>query len=291
MRLVNLTALFACALTAQANQPPSVYLEHALVTVDTETFQAISDSAFLRDQFSYTARNEVQAANGQSWSGFYLHGEESYIEILAQGAAAGLPLGWGGMGFVVDQDDELDQVHAAMQAVAPDHAYRNVRSLGAKGGITIPTFHATGLQFPELRAQIGAGAWVMEYHDQYAAQFGGKKDRHTLQESRFSAEKLFEDITGVQLNLTEPSLRAYQLFFRALGYQYLAGAHPATFRGPEHVVLAFPATGQRVGVRAVEFRLTRPPIKPSRIALGATVLEVGPGPRGIWYFSTLQAAY
>lgn len=76
-RFLNLLIFLTICFGSQAQkQNCSVALNHFLITVDSTTYQAILDSNFLNSNFSYAYERT------KFWEGIYIIGQDNYIEIF-----------------------------------------------------------------------------------------------------------------------------------------------------------------------------------------------------------------
>jgi hypothetical protein len=77
--------LFALALAAQAVPVPMVEHNHFFVTVDRPTFEAIRQSKWLREEFANVSVS-THASGDDQWTGIYVSGVGTYVEIFCEGA-------------------------------------------------------------------------------------------------------------------------------------------------------------------------------------------------------------
>ena len=62
---------------------PDIYLNHLLVFVDRETYNAIAASGFLNEHFACSEeRTTHDQATGMSWTGRYYYGRQTYFEFM-----------------------------------------------------------------------------------------------------------------------------------------------------------------------------------------------------------------
>lgn len=77
--------LFALALAVQAVPVPMVEHDHFYVTVDRPTFEAIRQSKWLREEFANVTVS-THASGDDQWTGIYVSGVSTYVEIFSEGA-------------------------------------------------------------------------------------------------------------------------------------------------------------------------------------------------------------
>ncbi len=131
----------ASATPARENQPPSperqlLYYNHAYGVFDRETADAIEHSAYLRKFADFQVRTTT-GADGETWTGRYLMGRETYLELFGVGDVPGQDgtLGCAGTGLSTERAGDLATVIERLRAegvsrpgpVPPDAGLRRRR--------------------------------------------------------------------------------------------------------------------------------------------------------------------
>jgi hypothetical protein len=99
--------LFALALAAQTVPVPMVEHNHFYVTVDRPTFEAIRQSKWLREEFANVSVS-THASGDNQWTGIYVSGLGTYVEIFAEGAD--FRLGQAGVGLFTQKPGGADDI-------------------------------------------------------------------------------------------------------------------------------------------------------------------------------------
>jgi len=78
--------VIAVAVTVLAQTPPPVYFNHITIFLSPETYAAILQSPFLRDEFSAFQEHTVQRDGGAwSYTGIFVSGQHTYLELFKAG--------------------------------------------------------------------------------------------------------------------------------------------------------------------------------------------------------------
>jgi hypothetical protein len=91
-RLLNAVSsgVVAVAVCVAQGTAPPVYLTHVQMYVTADTYEALKGSRFLQDEFSGSAERTIQADGGAvSYTGLYLYGANTYLEIFKAGLRGG----------------------------------------------------------------------------------------------------------------------------------------------------------------------------------------------------------
>src|SRR5262245_25938423 len=120
MRLIPV--LIATALVVAGTGPASaadrqlLYFNHAYTVLDRTTADAIENSDYLRDFASFEIRTTT--GGGTTWTGRYLYGQHTYLELFAEGDLPGQDAEFGsaGMGVMTEHAGDLKTVGDNIQA-------------------------------------------------------------------------------------------------------------------------------------------------------------------------------
>jgi len=282
--------------TARADESGSrssrqlLFFNHAYGVLDRETADAIEHSTYLREFANFQVRTTTGA--GQTWTGRYLMGRETYLELFGEGDLPGqdAALGSGGMGISTERSGDLPTVLQRLrdQGIAEPIEFQQTRDFG--DGIPIPWFDAvftTG-------AYDAFGAWAMEYETTYfadprsntePASFPGDISRERYLNDDYRDHEL-RDVTCVRLAVTQTDLDATVPLLRAGGFsvQTVPGGVVATRGG---TTLRFDAVPRaEAGLKQVELSLNRPVARRHVEQIGRSTLVVGPGARAVWTFNS-----
>ncbi|MCX5195412.1 DUF5829 family protein [Streptomyces sp. NBC_00249] len=276
--------------TGSSSNRQLLYYNHAYGVLDRETADAIEHSAYLRDFANFQVRTTT-GAGGETWTGRYLMGRETYLELFGVGDVPGQDgkLGAGGLGISAERAGDLATVTRRLreQGVPEPVSFRQTRDFG--DGVAVPWFDAvfTSAQYDAF------GAWGMEYLPEYfadprsntepAARPGDVGRERYLSDGY--RDHLMRDVTSIRLAVTARDLAGTVPLLRAGGFavREVAGGGVVAQGGGTTVRLDSVAR-ERAGLRQVEFSLNRPVAYRHEERIGRSTLVVGPGTRAVWTF-------
>lgn len=267
-----------------------LFYNHAYGVLDRETADAIEHSDYLRDFANFQVRTTT-GAGGQTWTGRYLMGRETYIELFGIGDVPGKDgtLGAGGMGVSAEREGDLATVVARLRelGISDPVEFRQTRDFG--DGVPVPWFDAV---FTTEEYDL-FGAWGMEYRPEYFADPRSKtepaahpgdvgRERYLPDAYR---DHLMRDVTGIRLAVTARDLAGTLPLLKAGGFavRSLPGGGAVAKGGG--TTLRFDAVPlDQVGLRQVEMSLNSPVSYRHEERIGHSALVVGPGSRAVWTF-------
>ncbi|MER6787871.1 DUF5829 family protein [Streptomyces sp. NPDC000658] len=267
-----------------------LFYNHSYGVLDRETADAIEHSDYLRDFASFQVRTTT-GSGGQTWTGRYLMGRETYLELFGVGDLPGQDgvLGAAGMGLSTERDGDLATVAERMKSAgAAPVDFLQTRDFG--DGVPVPWFDAllTTTEYDAFQA------WAMEYRPEYfadprghtePASFPGDVGRERYLSDDYRTH-LMRDVTAVHLAVTEDDLADTVPLLRAGGFAVRAlpgGGVVAECGGTTIRLDAVPR--ERAGLQRVEMSLNRP-VKDRHVErLGHSTLTVGPGAHAVWTFT------
>lgn len=294
MVLVALAAALGAAVPAAtpAQAGPGrqlLFVNHAYGVFDRETADAIEHSAYLARFANFQVRTTT-GAGGETWTGRYLLGRETYLELFGVGDVPGQDgtLGSAGMGLSVERTGDLATVTRRLrdEGVEDPVTFRQTRDFG--DGTPVPWFDAVYT----TESYDAFGAWGMEYRPEYfadprsgtePASFPGDVGRERYLPDAYR-DHLMRDVTDIRVDVTGRDLASTVPLLRAGGFAVrTTPAGVVAVRGGTTVRLAA-VDRDRAGVRRVEMSLNRPVANRHVERLGHSTLVVGPGPRAVWTF-------
>ncbi|MBR8643485.1 hypothetical protein KEF29_39315 [Streptomyces tuirus] len=267
-----------------------LFYNHAYGVLERETADAIEHSAYLRDFANFQVRTTT-GSGGQTWTGRYLMGRETYLELFGVGDLPGKDgtLGAAGMGVSTEQAGDLATVIARLpeQGVGDPVEFQQTRDFG--DGVPVPWFDAV---FTTEEYDL-FGAWGMEYRPEYFADPRGNTEPAAhpgdVGRERYLSDgyrdHLMRDVTGIRLAVTARDLAGTVPLLKAGGFAVRSlpgGGVVATGGG---TTLRFDTVPlDQVGLRQVEMSLNRPVTYRHVERIGHSALVVGPGTRAVWTF-------
>ncbi|KRD13175.1 MULTISPECIES: DUF5829 family protein [unclassified Streptomyces] len=283
--------------TAQAEGSRSSYdrqllfYNHSYGVLDRETADAIEHSGYLADFADFQVRTTT-GTGGQTWTGRYLMGRETYLELFGVGDVAGQDgtLGSAGLGLSTERAGDLETVTERLRSegVADPVAFLQTRDFG--DGVPVPWFDAV-LTTTEYDA---FGAWAMEYRPEYFADPRGHTEPASspgdVGRERYLSDgyltHLMRDVTSVRIAVTEGDLADTLPLLRAGGFavRTATGGGVVAERGGTTIRLdAVPR--DQAGLRQVDMALNRPVQQRHIERIGHSTLTVGPGSHAVWTFT------
>ncbi|RSS68517.1 hypothetical protein EF918_28200 [Streptomyces sp. WAC06614] len=272
-----------------------LFYNHAYGVLDRETADAVEHSAYLRDFANFQVRTTT-GSGGQTWTGRYLMGRETYLELFGVGDLPGQDgtLGAGGMGLSTERAGDLATVTTRLrdQGVPDPVTFRQTRDFG--DGVPVPWFDAvfTSGQYEAF------GPWAMEYLPEYFADprsntepaaYPGDVGRERYLSDGYR-DHLMRDVTAIRLGVTAPDLAGTLPLLRAGGFavRELPGGVGAVAQGGGTTIRLDVVTREQAGLRQVEMSLNRPVPGCHEERIGRSTLVVGPGDRAVWTFDARQ---
>ncbi|MCD7438794.1 DUF5829 family protein [Streptomyces lincolnensis] len=266
-----------------------LFYNHAYAVLDRETADAVEHSPYLRTFANFQVRTTT-GAGGQTWTGRYLMGRETYFELFGVGDLPGQDgvLGASGMGVSTERAGDLVTVTERLRArgITPVE-FQQTRDFG--DGVPVPWFDAvfTTDQYDHF------GAWGMEYEPTYLDDprtnneppaFPGDVGRERYLTDVYR-DRLMRDVTAVHLAVTARDLASTVPLLKAGGFAVRTSADGDVVARRGGTDLHFDAVPvDRIGLQKVEFVLNRSVTQRHDERIGKSTLAVGPGPRAVWTF-------
>ncbi|MFB9690021.1 DUF5829 family protein [Amycolatopsis plumensis] len=265
-------------------------LNHCYGVLDAVTAEAVEKSEYLRTFAGCHPRTTTD--DSRTWTGWYLMGRTTYLELFKVGDVPGpeAELGSAGVGLSVERAGELAAVvgRLPMLGVPTPVERRQTRDFG--DGVVVPWFRAVypGQTYDACRI------WGMEYEQSYFADPRSKSGpaAHPGDVSRerylddYYRPRQLRDLTAVRVAVTADDLAGSVPLLRAGGYTVREepGGVVAVGGG---TVLRFDAVPRAAaGLRQVAMALLTPVPRAHSEKIGNSTLTVGPGSRAVWTFAS-----
>ncbi len=275
------------SLGAQSAGPSRLLLNHIYFVVDSATYHDIGASPFLPTEF---AGQEVRTtlSGGLRWSGIYLYGRHTYLEILRPGGLPGSQDGDVGIGLASEQPGGILSL---MQRFGAQHfPFDTLTRMTSDSAGAIPWFLSWRASGPELPSDRTA-LWVMEYS---AAMARRMKQRDSLPESdrsrdRFIAthqlrDQLMAELVAATIALPVDDIAKVSRTLARAGVEVISGGDGAVIQLEGFTLRLLPAW-DRPGVRKLEFSLNREALANPTYRFGpSSRLRFGPGRVAVWEF-------
>jgi len=263
-------------------------LNHFLAVIDDETAEAVKNSVYLREFANFYVRT-VTANEGQMWTGRYLSGRETYVELFAvrdleESRVGAVSIGIGG--DVVGVTEEL--VRRLQQAGLQPRVTMRKRRFGDREIDWFKSARVANGADADSISGVFSLEYVESYMDDPAAEKEPPTHPHDVSRERYQsddyAKHLMRDVRSVEGAVTMADSVNIEAMLRAAGFQVsrtptVLKAHGAAMD------LAFQIVSEaQIGLRRVTFVLNRE-VKTKHVeAIGRSVLSVGPGTVASWDF-------
>jgi hypothetical protein len=268
------------------NQLPPVYLNHLYLVLDKQTYDDIGGSDFIRNQFAGFSQSTTVANGGASWTGTYIRGEHTYIELFAPFDSH--KVGDAGIGFGVEQEGGVELIYNRLKSLVGEKAKKNlrIRKIDEK---EIPWFYQVSVDYGD--GSSGFGDWVMEYHRDFLKtrypdakpEEDGITRRQALLRS-FKHDRYFEDIYEVTVALSDGQANQFVDELRAFGYKVKGHGGKRECAGADIKFVVIPRTSYSVGITKLRLRLLRPKEGQKIYRFGSKSVLKFDGKQATWSF-------
>ncbi|GHE78345.1 hypothetical protein GCM10017786_04990 [Amycolatopsis deserti] len=277
---------------AQADEdgrvPQLLFYNHAYAVVDRQTADAVEHSAYLRDFASFEVRTTT--GGGVTWTGRYLKGRETYLELFGVGDLPGTDGQFGSAGTAVSTEHagDLGTVRQRLQdqGVTPVD-YRQTRDFG--DGAPVPWFD-TVRAAPAYQAYDG---WAMEYLPEYFADPRSNTEPASspddVSRERYLPDDyqnhLMRDVAAIRIGVTAADLAITVPVLKAGGFKVVTLSDGSVVASGGGTTIRYDVVPrERAGLKQVVFTLNRSvPLHVEQI--GQSNLVVGPGSIAVWTFT------
>ena len=268
-----------------------LFYNHSYGVLDRETADAIEHSDYLRDFANFQVRTTT-GAGGKTWTGRYLMGRETYLELFGVGDLPGQDgtLGSAGLGVSTERAGDLATVTERLKDEGVTEPVKFLQTRDFGDGVPVPWFD-TVLTTSEYDA---FGAWAMEYRPEYFADPRGKTEPASFPgdvgRERYLSDDyrthLMRDVTAVRLAVTEGDLADTVPLLRAGGFAVKTTTSGDVVAEGGGTTIRFDVVPrEQAGYQRVDMTLNRP-VKDRHVErIGHSTLTVGPGSHAVWTFT------
>jgi hypothetical protein len=275
---------------------PKVLFDHIYIVVDSETYIAIKESDYITNTFCMYREDTVSNLE-RTWSGAYLHGQKTYIEIFGPGGHKGAEEGTVGLGFSTSKEGDINIICEGFkrnfgEQLEPELVQFEVDTF------TAPWFY--GLESDSTEPKP-LNSWIMEYHPMHL-QFMGivpdsngaisreaymsvMNDMLAKKIGRSDEPLLFDGITAISLVLTRNELDRLAKEFAAMSYTKKVEDGVTLFKGPEITISCAVKPHPKYRIRSLKLSLSRKPESEMVLPLGpSSMLTISTDGTGRWTF-------
>jgi hypothetical protein len=278
MRILFVGLLSACA-HPQIADP--VYFNHLFTVLDGDTAAAIEADALVKTLGAIEKR--TTSSGDKTWTGFYLYGRETFLELFGPGDPSGP--GASGIGLSVERIGALDRLKSRLQSQGA--ALSVDREDMVKDGVKIPWFRVAGLaSWPD---EGPLALWIGETVPSFMARrlsprtvAAGDISRRTYLSTQFDGRQLLENFCGAHIRMPVVERERFAKAMRAYGWRVRreGEAVVAEDGSVQLVVVGDPLSR---GLIELCLRLSRDG-DGAEHHIGRSVLRLGPGRTGTWRF-------
>lgn len=280
-----LIILGACATQDEARPPELAFLNHSYAVLDQQTADAIEQSEYLRN-FAAVRVRTTHADGGESWTGRYVAGRQTYLEFFGPGDGGG-DLGATGIAISPDKSGGLTALTARIiqAGVANPETEQKSRRYGDD---EIPWFSVV--------APPGEGdalsIWAMEYLPSFMNDPRSEKEAAEGPDDVISRERYLSDeyqtrslrdVSAIEIATTENDIEMARPMFAAAGFSITETPGHLVARGTEMTISLLAVAHSHVGIRRIDFILNAPASHHVE-QIGRSTLTVGPGANATWIF-------
>lgn len=267
---------------------------HAYSVLDPATADAIEHSSYLRRFANFELRTTT-GAGGQTWTGRYLLGRETYLELFGAGdlpGPDGKP-GAGGLGLSTEVADDLTEVTDELHGEGVSHPIEFSQTRDFGDGKPVPWFDSVFT----TQHYDAFGAWAMEYRPEYFADPRSKTEPADHQDDvgreRYLPDTyrrhLMRDVTSIRIGVTARDLANTVPLLRAGDFTVVPRPDGGVMAHGDDTSIRFDVVPRnQIGLRQIEMSLNRPLGYRHEERLGRSTLVVGPFKKAVWTFGSPQ---
>ena len=268
-----------------------LHYNHAYAVLDRDTAQAIEHSGYLREFANFELRTTT-GADGDTWTGRYLLGRETYLELFEEGDLPGQDgrVGSGGMALSTECAEDLPEVTEELhdEGIAHPIEFSQTRDFG--DGKPVPWFDSllTTHEYDTF------GVWAMEYRPEYFADPRSKTEPAghpgDVSRERYLSDDYrghtMRDVTGIRIAVTAGDLANTVPLLRAGDFTVRHRPDGGVTAHGDDTTIRFDVVPlHQTGLRQVEMSLNQPVWDRHEERIGRSTLVVGPFARAVWTFA------
>ena len=286
-----LMGLAACSTSTPRDIDSQVaFLNHSFAVVDQATVDAIEQSDYLR-RFGVFNIHTTHADAGESWTGRYLMGGKTYLELFGPRDGGG-DVGTTGIGI---SPDRVGGLAVLMQRFARNNPSQLETDLRTRqfAEEQVPWFTAA---HSHEEGDV-LSVWAMEYLPSFMNDPRSEKKPAMGPDDVISRERsmsddylrrIMRDISLIEISATMHDIALARPLFSAAGFRVSQERNRLVVRDADTTIIVTAASRNAAGIRRVEFVLNAPTAGHIE-HLGRSTLIVGPGTRAVWRFEEASA--
>lgn len=281
-------------LTPESSRPP-VHLNYIYLALDAQTVDAINESQFVRDNFCLFGQSTAAAGRPKTWSATYLLGQTTCLELFAPPTSQGGAEGNAGVCFSTANTGDIDIIYDKLRTSLGPNIKRGSTTFNT-GAAQVPWFRYVSSHLTQQTPPLLT--WVTEHDPSFHKAIGYKSSRRAALLSGIELparpqkphpQRLFRDITGVTLSLTQAEFEQLAAELSAYGYVRKKAGGLTVFSGPAIEIRAAVSEDPEYRIRSLSCSLTRRPDAPAQLNFGdKATLTLTEDATAIWTFGPKQ---
>lgn len=259
--LICLLPVFAYGQQQSPTPFPPVYFNHLFILLDEQTYDDINQSEFVRDHFASFELRTTHTADGGSWSGAYVYGEQTCIEFFSIEKDSGVRPGTSGIGLGVDKAGDIEAVFTRLSERIEGKVQKGLITRKIEGK-EIPWFYSVGIDYQDSISNFAP--WIMEYHQDYLktvhSDLSPEEDGITRKQylmRRIQPDRYLGDIYEVTIALDETDADRFEKQLAAFDYKVEEQGARKACVGPGIKFTIIPQTVSAYGVTEIKMSLLR----------------------------------
>lgn len=273
---------------------PLVYLNHIYLTVNVNTSSAIKNSAFLQDNFGNTKIITVGADGDESWTGIYIFGENTYLELFPSNASifdneTGENIGISGIGFGVETIGDIDTLFNIFGKTGIPNPKSGTRHRNTENG-EISWYY--WLDSDENDSLSILDTWTMEYVRSFMTYKFDSLDSDKINISRklynkkdYNKNLLIKDIIEIELSLIAFDKTNLLNKLEAFDYKIMKKNKAIFAIGPQIKFIIRNKTNNTSGISRIRFTLNKQnETRNSIILSNKSEIKFNKNKTADWYF-------
>lgn len=272
-----LYALFALiAGKTSAQQDANIRLNHLWIAVDSSTYEAISNSSFIQNEFAFSEERQYPG-----WGGFYIIGKNTYLELFHPESIEGESLEPGNNWscYASMKSGHLDEIlfDSSMVEIEDDDYFTNVNYVKYLPEDTLTPFYLFEMKQKQYES------WVKKEYT--PGMKYDPRDYNSRAESDSSVNYLFEDIIGVTYTIPKEDAPRIMEYFETKGYCLKKKGKSKVImkNGIETHTLVLDNEIENIMVKRLDLKLSEK-CKKTEYLIGKSKLVLD-GNKAKWYFN------
>jgi hypothetical protein len=278
LTIVGLMTLLPGGLTLdqmKANLPSAIPLNHFYIIIDSATYKAIGQSAFLRNEFAPTEERTTTRTD-MTYTGLYFYGTNTYFEFFDVANQAIGKLGDSAIAMGADQLGVMQAIRADLSSELLVGEAPITRPFAGK---QVPWFYmAVPKSFP---TDSGLRFWIMEYHPRFLSEWNAQSNSSNQGVSRKQILERYaavlkespprpylKDVVGLSLAVGESTRKRMVEIGELLRYRQRVEGTTTVLEGPDIELCLVPQTAEVRGVQQITMRVDRKPEKETEFRFG-----------------------